>query len=110
MSDLDKLNKIANAVSGYIAFNNLEKNVQHKVLAFGIFESDRGNRVRVFIEGGYLILPERFDSLLVDDAYEKLNVENLYIIYSGRKGNRLLLNFATREMNEDEEGETSTET
>lgn len=107
MANVDELNQIATSVtsSGYIGFDELLKEKEIKVLKFGIYNSisygKEREAVRVFIEDGYLILPERFD-----EAVEKMlnmNTENLYIIYHGRDGKgqnkRINLSFIEKKNN-----------
>lgn len=101
MATAKRLNKIADTVgSGYIPFDSLEIDKLYKVNSFNIFKSTAFNKerdcVRVNIDDGYLILPERFDCLA--DDLGKLKVEKLYIVYEGReeKGNRLKISFQER--------------
>lgn len=89
------LNTIAEETSGYIRFDDLEKDKPYKVMGFNLFEGKTyGNRVCVMIDGGYLILPDRFNKLLEKEKFSQINYEKLYIKYHGReKGNRLNLSF-----------------
>lgn len=95
MSSVDELNQIATSCRGYINFNSLEIGKPNKILGFGIFKSDsygkERNCVRVDIDDGYLVLPERFDNAA--QKIIKTNVNNLYIIYKGRVGKRLSIEF-----------------
>lgn len=94
MSLLKELNKIA--TSGYQNFDSLEIDKPYKVLGFEVFKSEAFNKVRecvrVNIENGFLILPERFD--VIAHKMKKMKTDNLFIIYHGReKGNRLNIEF-----------------
>lgn len=95
MSSVEELNRIATSCCGYINFNSLEIGKPNKILGFGIFKSDSYGKerdcVRVDINDGYLVLPERFDNAA--QKITKMNVNNLYIIYKGRAGNRLIIEF-----------------
>lgn len=95
MASVNELNKIA--VSGYRNFDSLEIGKPIKIHGFEIFKSEAYNKVRdcvrVNIENGFLILPERFDA--VAHKMKKMQTNNLYIIYNGRegKGNKLKIEF-----------------
>lgn len=93
MSSLDQINAVADY--GYISFDTLPLGL-HKVDGFGVFPSSKSgkdrNCVRVELEGGYVILPERFDKML--DTFKQMNTEKLFINYTGRgKGNRVNIKF-----------------
>lgn len=95
MASVSELNKIAS--SGYQNFDMLEVGKPYKVLAFEIYKSEVFNKVRdcvrVNIENGFLILPERFDAAA--HKMKKMKTDRLYIIYNGRegKGNRIKIQF-----------------
>lgn len=99
MASANQLNKIAasTSTSGYLNFDSLEMGKPYKVLGFGLYKSEAFNKVRecvrVNIENGYVILPERFDKAA--HTIKKMNTDQLYIIYQGRegKGNRLNIKF-----------------
>lgn len=90
MTSVEDLNKIVS--SGYKNVDSLEP---YKIFGFEIYKSEAYNKihecVRVNIENGFLILPERFDSAL--HKMKKMNTDNLYIIFQGRNGNRLNIEF-----------------
>lgn len=97
MSAASFLKQIGTATSGYMNFDSLEQGTPYKVLSFSAykskaFEKER-NCVRVHIDDGYLILPERYDGCY--NRLKTLNIDNLYIVYKGRKGkgNRLEIDF-----------------
>lgn len=101
-SIIDELNEVAEY--GYISFDDLELNFKYKIHSFGTYESSFSGKiriaVRVEIDNGFLILPERFDSKVSD--LQNLNVEKLYIIYKGRgKGKRINIQFVTDEEEEE---------
>lgn len=89
------LNECANKFGPtYVKFDDLKKDVPYKVHKFGTFTGPDFNKVMkthltVFIDDGYLVLPERFDSL----AGTGLDTENLYIVYHGREKKRLMIEF-----------------
>lgn len=95
-SFLNELNELAQKQVGYINYDELEANVPYKVIKFDIFESNNTNkfdtapRVRVFIinKDSYVILPQKFDTLLENARFKEINVSNLYIIYEGRDQRR----------------------
>lgn len=94
MSTAQQLNEVADY--GYIQFDDLEINKKYKVLKLATFQSALNNTkricMRVEIDGGYLILPERFDTKV--DSIDSFNIENLHIVYEGRgKGKRVLVHF-----------------
>lgn len=94
-SIVEELNEIAQY--GYVSFDDLVLNQKYKVFSFGTYESTfNGNKrvaVRVEIDNGFLILPERFDAKV--SQLQNQNVQSLYIIYKGRgKGNRLNVQFS----------------
>lgn len=65
------LNTIAEETSGYIRFDDLEKEKPYKIMGFNLFEGKSyGDRVCVMIDGGYLILPDRFNKLLEKEKYK----------------------------------------
>lgn len=86
MASVSELNEIA--TSGFQNFDSLEIGKAYKVLGFEIYKSDSFNKprdcVRVNIENGFLILPERFDAAA--HKMKKINTDNLYIIFQGRDG------------------------
>lgn len=100
-STLDKLNACANSETpGYIKFDTLEMNQPYKIQKFGVFKSTNFDKEKthltVYIEQGYLILPERFNTLV--DGAEGLNCEKLYIVFKGRESKggdiqRLMIEF-----------------
>lgn len=100
MAAANFLNNISKAKSGYKNFDSLEQGIAYKIHSFSTLESTAYDKqrtcVRVNIEDGYLILPERFDA-----CYNKLktmDVTNLYIIYNGRnQNNRLEIDFEERD-------------
>ena len=91
--------------SGYVSFDDLEVGKPYKVLKFGIYKSDKYKKaqknVRVDIDIGYLILPERFNVLI--DNLDGMLADNLHIIFQGRDkdGKRLKIQFETIETTED---------
>lgn len=92
---LTSLNAISE--SKYVNFDQLNVGSPYKILGFNTYKTSAYKKdrvaVRVDIEEGFLILPERFDAALNDIL--SMSTENLYIIYSGRqgKGNRLKIEF-----------------
>lgn len=100
-STLDKLNACANSETpGYIKFDTLELDKPYKIQKFGVFKSTNYDKEKthltVYIEQGYLILPERFNTLV--DGTEELNCEKLYIVFKGRENKggdiqRLMIEF-----------------
>ena len=88
MATAKKLNKIAAGSNqgSYINFDSLTVGKLYKVLRFGEFKSEMFNKerncVRVDIEEGSLILPERFDKAL--SRILKMSTKNLYIVFKGR--------------------------
>lgn len=101
MATANKLNIISKCIYGYLNFDSLDQGKPYKVLALNVFKSNAFNRerdcVRVNIENGYLLLPERFDGLVSE--LQSLKIEKLYIIYYGRegKGNKLKIEFEERD-------------
>lgn len=92
MATARKLNEIAeSSSSSYISFDALEIGKPYKVLGFSAFKSEMFNKVRtcvrVEIEEGMLILPERFDNSL--HRILKMNTEKLYIVFNGRDAKRM---------------------
>lgn len=73
--------------SEYIKFNDLTKGAKYKVRELGTYKSNGYGKERlclkVVIDDGFLILPERFDSLV--NNLKELSTENLYIVYDGRE-------------------------
>lgn len=96
-SSLIKLNR-CNKASSYIPFDNLEVGVPYKIHRFGTYNDDRYStkkkkhqvRLTAFIENGYLILPERFDSMVAE--VESIDAEKMYIIFNGRNENNRFRN------------------
>lgn len=72
--------------SRYIRTTDLEIGKMYKVLAFGTYRSTEYKRtcVKVEIDGGYILLPERFD--IKAKELKSKTIENLHIIYRGFKG------------------------
>lgn len=96
-SAADKLNESSS--SGYINFNFLKKDVLHKIHSFQTFKNTAFGKerlcIKAFIDGGYLILPERYDEKVED--LKGMDISKLHIIFRGReKGDkgRLLIEFA----------------
>lgn len=94
MSLAQELNEIGEY--GYIKFADLIIGQKYKVYALKSYESNMNNLnrncLRVDIDKGYLILPERFDEKV--KTINSTKVENLYIAFYGRgKGNRLDIRF-----------------
>lgn len=108
MSAASFLNKIAKTTSGYMNFDSLKLKKPYKVYKFSILESKAFDKertcVRVHIKGGYLILPERFDGCY--DHLQTLNLDNLYIVYNGRKGKMLDINFKEYDEDSMDDGES----
>src|ERR1044071_6327154 len=95
MSLADELNQIGDY--GYIKFSDLNVGQKHKVYALKVHDSNFNNIprkcVRVDIDNGYLILPERYDRMV--HTLESAKVENLYISYHGcTKTGRLDIRFS----------------
>lgn len=96
MLSVRELNKVSS--SGYQNFDSLELGKPYKVFGFDIYKSESFNKtrdcVRVNLENGFLILPERFDAMA--HKMKKMKTDNLYIIYHGRegKGNKLKIEFS----------------
>lgn len=87
-SALDKLNACANSETpGYVKFDDLELDEPYKIQKFGVYKSTNFDKEKthltVYIDQGYLILPDRFNTLVAEA--EKLNCENLYIVFKGRE-------------------------
>lgn len=98
MSLADELNRIGNY--GYIQFSDLVIGQKYKVRALKCYDSALNGRdrtcLRVDIDAGYLILPERYDEKV--KTISTANVDNLYIAYYGRKkGNYLDIHFIQQE-------------
>lgn len=101
-STLDMLNACANSETpGYIKFDTLEVGKPYKIQKFGVFKSSNYDKEKthltVYIEQGYLILPERFNTLV--NGTEELDCKNLYIIFKGRENkggdiSRLMIEFS----------------
>lgn len=95
--NLQLLNRIAKERSGYIPLYSLEEERPYKIKSFESYENkenDWGNRVRVNLsDGGYVILPSRFNRLLKDDQLKKLTKEKLNIVYKGKDGQFALIEF-----------------
>lgn len=95
MSIVNELNSISEY--GYISFDQLEIDKPYKIVKFSTFISNKFKKaqksVRVDIENGFVILPERFNTLL--EKLEELTSEQLYLIYKGRAedGKRLKIRF-----------------
>lgn len=72
---------------GYIKFDALEIGEKYKVHKLGTYKSTAFGKerlcIKVYIDDGYLILPERWDEKTKD--LKKLDIEKLYIIYNGRE-------------------------
>lgn len=69
---------------------------QYLVEKFSRVETTHGERIRVDIEGLYLLLPERFAHSLTENIIEELNKSSYLMIYSGKDvshNNRLILDF-----------------
>lgn len=95
MSLAEELNEIGNY--GYIKFSDLIPGQKYKVHALKTFNSSLNNTtricLRVDIDNGYLIMPERYDPIV--KTIVSSNVDNLYIACNGRqKGNRLDIVFS----------------
>lgn len=95
-STLDKLNACANSETpGYVKFDALEINQPYKIHKFGTFESanfdKKQTHLTAYIDQGYLILPERFNTLV--NGAEELNCEKLHIVVKGREKKRLNIEF-----------------
>lgn len=111
MSAASFLNEFGNAgtTSGYKNFDTLEQGKQYKISSFSAHKSNAFDKerthVRAHIEDGYLILPERYD-----DCYKKLkslNTNNLCIIYNGRKGKRIDIEFEECDAASDDGGSSN---
>lgn len=81
---------------GYIRFEDLEENKKYKVEELSIFRStikgEPRNCLKVCLEDGYLILPERYDHLV--HQIPSMDVTNLYIVFNGRMtSKRVEVNF-----------------
>lgn len=95
MSLAQELNQIGEY--GYIKFTDLIIGKKYKVISLSVYDSSLNNVnrkcLKVNIDGGYLILPERYDQKV--NTINSSNVENLYIAYYGRqKGNRAEIRFS----------------
>lgn len=95
MSLVQELNEIDEY--GYIKFTDLEIGKKYKVLALSVYNSTLSSTprkcLRVDIEKGYLIMPERYDKKVPTIA--STNIENLYITFNGRQqGNRFEIRFS----------------
>lgn len=89
-----------NQYGGYIKFTDLILEQKYKVNEFKILTSTLNGVtrkcVRVEIDDGYLILPERFDRKVntIEQDNANLAIASLYISFHGRqKGNRLDIRF-----------------
>lgn len=85
---------------GYIKFTDLVETQKYKVLELKRFTSTLNNTqrncVRLEIDDGYLILPERYDrkASTIEKDNAKLEHFDLYISFHGRqKGNRFDIRF-----------------
>lgn len=91
---LIKLNKCANS-AGYVKFDTLKEGAPYKVHKFGSLSTDKYKKnqthLTAYIDLGYLILPERFNDLAA--TFDEIDCENLFIIYHGRDGQRLKIEF-----------------
>lgn len=100
---LVKLN-MCNKANSYIPFDSLVVGVPYKIHRFGTYSDDRYStkkkkhqvRLAAFIDDGYLILPERFDSLIAE--VENIDAEKMYIIFNGRGETNKFLNIEFIEM------------
>lgn len=95
MSLAEELNKFGEY--GYIKLSDLPEGQKYKVHALKSYDSTFNgiNRkvLRVDIDNGYLLLPERYDQKV--HTLESTKVENLFITYNGRtKTNRLDIRFS----------------
>lgn len=107
MASLTELNQLAEKTYGYIKFKDLVQEKPYKVLKFDVFvrsnnfsssaaNTKSGNRVCAHLDEGYVVLPQRFDGLLEDDRFEKIDIKNLYVVYHGHgDGNRVNVTFET---------------
>lgn len=88
MSLAQELNELGEY--GYIRISDLPVGKKFKVIELKPYNSQLNglNRicVRVDLEKGFLILPERYDKKV--DTLSSANVENLYVAYNGKKANR----------------------
>lgn len=78
----------------YISFKNLEVG-EHQVHKFSYYNTKFGERVRIDLSRGFMILPERF-TVMTEEHLEVLNKEAPKImVYSGRgaDGNCLQIKF-----------------
>lgn len=95
MSLVEELNTVSEY--GYISFDDLDIGKPYKILNFTVFKSDKykagAENIRVDLETGYLILPERFNVLM--SKLDQMLTEDLHIIFMGRgaEGKRLRIKF-----------------
>lgn len=95
MSLVEELNTISEY--GYISFDALDIGKPYKILNFSVFESDKykkgAQNIRVDLDAGYIILPERFNVLM--PKLDQMLKENLHMIFLGRgaEGKRLQIKF-----------------
>lgn len=79
----------------YIKLTDLTIGQKYKVHALKPYNSLLGSTgrvaLRVDIDNGYLVMPERYDAKV--DTIHESNVENLYVIYNGKIGNRTEIKF-----------------
>lgn len=97
MASVSVLNKIAK--STYTRFDDLEIGKEYPIKKYDIFVDTvyhKGNCIRAWIEDmGYVILPSRFNSLVEDDDdyLTLLNREKMSLVFNGRKGNSVDIEF-----------------
>lgn len=97
MSAAKFLNEVGKtkSASGYINFDSLKQGKPYKISSFSAHKSNAFDKerthVRAHIEDGYLILPERYDECY--NKLKSLNIEKLHIIYNGRDGKRIDIDF-----------------
>lgn len=77
---------------------DLERKKKYPITKFDVYEDtqfQKGNCVRVVLEEGYLILPQRFNDLLEGDTLSKMNAEKMVIIYHGKTNKSCDISFET---------------
>lgn len=100
MASVSLLNKIAK--STYCRFDDLEVDKVYPVKKFDLYEDtlyNKGNCIRAWLEDiGYVILPTRFNYLIQDDddCLTLLNQEKMNIIYKGKKGKSVIIEFTSQ--------------
>lgn len=80
---------------GFISFKNLSQG-EYIIKNFCIVDTQHGKRIQIDVNNGYMLLPERFLTVLPQHIIDDLNKSPKIMIYKGKDvndGNRLILDF-----------------